>query len=56
MLVDSTGWRSSLFASAEALLESGKLDEDDCLVPDLKMPGMIVEAANEVEDSQRVGI
>lgn len=40
MLVDSIGWRSSLFASAAGFLESGREAEADCLVLDLQMPGL----------------
>ncbi len=39
-LLRSSGYSVSTFASAEAFLESGALREADCLVLDVRMPGM----------------
>ena len=39
-LVESAGHLSSMFASAEDFLRSGDLVRADCLVTDLRMPGM----------------
>jgi FixJ family two-component response regulator len=39
-LVSALGYAASTFSSAEQLLVSGKLDETDCLITDLQMPGM----------------
>ena len=37
-LIRSVGYRAALFASAEAFLTSGQIDEMDCLIVDLHMP------------------
>jgi FixJ family two-component response regulator len=39
-LVNALGYAASTFASAEQFLISGKIDETDCLITDLQMPGM----------------
>ena len=39
-LVESAGYVSRLFASAEEFLKSGALAEAICLVTDVRMPGM----------------
>jgi CheY-like chemotaxis protein len=39
-LVRSVGYRCSLFASAEAFLRSGQLNETDCMLLDTFMPGL----------------
>ena len=39
-LLESAGYRSSMFASAEVFLRSEDLGGADCLVTDLRMPGM----------------
>jgi FixJ family two-component response regulator len=39
-LVRSAGLRACGFASAEAFLESNQLSETDCLVLDIRIPGM----------------
>lgn len=40
MLVESFGWASLAYASAEEFLENYSAGECDCLVLDLQMPGM----------------
>lgn len=40
MLVESFGWVSLAYASAEEFLENYSAGERDCLVLDLQMPGM----------------
>lgn len=39
-VIRSVGYRSSLFASAEAFLQSGQLTETDCILLDIFMPGL----------------
>ena len=39
-LVESAGFASAVFASAEAFLQSGRLAEAICLITDVRMPGM----------------
>ncbi|HYZ85626.1 MAG TPA: response regulator, partial [Bryobacteraceae bacterium] len=39
-LVRSVGYRCRAYQSAEAFLESGGLDETDCILLDIRMPGM----------------
>lgn len=39
-LVESAGFASHIFASAEDLLDSGKLNEASCLISDIRMPEM----------------
>jgi FixJ family two-component response regulator len=39
-LLRSAGYKCALFASAEAFLESGRLEETDCMVVDVRMPGL----------------
>ena len=39
-LVESAGYRSSVFSSAEEFLASGKLTDAACLITDVRMPGM----------------
>ena len=40
LLVESFGFRSATFESAESFLRSGRLDETSCLIVDVHMPGM----------------
>jgi FixJ family two-component response regulator len=39
-LLKSVGFRTTVFAAAEDFLKSGKLHELDCLILDVRMPGM----------------
>jgi FixJ family two-component response regulator len=39
-LIESFGFRSAAFESAEGFLESGELHETSCLILDVRMPGM----------------
>ena len=39
-LLASIGFRTQVFASAEDLLNSGRLQDTDCLIVDVWMPGM----------------
>jgi FixJ family two-component response regulator len=39
-LLQSLGYRTALFPSAEQFLESGRVAETTCLITDLQMPGM----------------
>lgn len=39
-LLKSFGFRTTIFAAAEDFLNSGKLYELDCLILDVRMPGM----------------
>ncbi len=39
-LVKSLGYATATFASAEEFLQSGRLQETDCLITDVQMPGM----------------
>jgi FixJ family two-component response regulator len=39
-LVRSLGWQARVFASAEAFLESGSIDETSCVISDIRMPGL----------------
>jgi FixJ family two-component response regulator len=39
-LLRSAGYRTAVFESAEALLDSDRLGEPDCLVLDIRMPGL----------------
>src|SRR5216683_4531493 len=39
-LVESAGFAPLVFSSAEAFLQSGKLNEAICLITDVRMPGM----------------
>src|SRR5882762_5301434 len=39
-LLRSAGYRCAVFPSAEVFLESGCLRETDCIVLDVRMPGM----------------
>lgn len=39
-LIESAGFTTFLFSSAEELLGSGKLLEASCLITDIRMPGM----------------
>jgi FixJ family two-component response regulator len=39
-LLRSLGWEVSLYASAESFLESGQIDDMDCVITDVQMPGM----------------
>src|SRR5882757_3387978 len=40
MLLESAGYRCAVFPSAEAFLASGSVDQTDCMVLDVRMPGM----------------
>ena len=40
LLIESFGYRASIFESAEAFLKSGHLNDTCCLVVDVQMPGM----------------
>ncbi len=39
-LIDSIGYRAEVFASGEAFLNSPYLSQTDCLIADVRMPGM----------------
>jgi FixJ family two-component response regulator len=39
-LVQSLGYRTAVFPSAEQFLESGSVEETACVITDLQMPGM----------------
>jgi FixJ family two-component response regulator len=39
-LISSVGYQVELFASAEEFLNSGHLHDTDCLILDVRMPGM----------------
>jgi FixJ family two-component response regulator len=39
-LIRSEGYRCMVFPSAEAFLDSGQLHDTDCMVLDVRMPGM----------------
>jgi FixJ family two-component response regulator len=39
-LIGVLGYSVDAFASAEAFLESGRLDATDCVISDVQMPGM----------------
>jgi len=39
-LLRSAGYKCSVFPSAETFLASGSLDQTDCMVLDVRMPGM----------------
>jgi FixJ family two-component response regulator len=39
-LVASLGYRAFSFASAEEFLESGSVDESECVILDVQMPGL----------------
>jgi FixJ family two-component response regulator len=39
-LLRSVGYRCAVFPSAEAFLDSGQVDETDCVVLDIRMPGL----------------
>ena len=39
-LVESAGFATLVFSSAEAFLQSGRLAEATCLITDVRMPGM----------------
>lgn len=39
-LAKSAGYAADMFSSAEAVLESGALERADCLITDVRMPGM----------------
>jgi FixJ family two-component response regulator len=40
LLLESAGYRSAGFGSAEALLESGSVETACCLILDIQLPGM----------------
>ena len=40
LLLESFGFRTAVFESAESFLSSGRLDDTSCLVVDVQMPGM----------------
>jgi FixJ family two-component response regulator len=40
VLIRSLGYEAATYASAEAFLESGRVDESSCLITDVQMPGM----------------
>jgi FixJ family two-component response regulator len=39
-LISSAGFRAKVFASGEAFLYAGQLQDTDCLIVDVRMPGM----------------
>jgi FixJ family two-component response regulator len=39
-LIDSVGFRTEVFASGEAFLNSPDIAQTDCLITDVRMPGM----------------
>src|SRR5260370_32768350 len=39
-MLKSAGWPSQAFASAEEFLKSGEQDQTECLIADIRMPGM----------------
>lgn len=39
-LIDSIGYRAEVFASGEAFLNSPYVSQTDCLIADVRMPGM----------------
>ncbi len=39
-LLRSAGYKCAVFPSAEVLLDSGRVDDTDCIVLDVRMPGM----------------
>jgi FixJ family two-component response regulator len=39
-LVSSLGYKTQTFASGEAFLESGQLEQTSCLITDIQMPGL----------------
>jgi FixJ family two-component response regulator len=39
-LIDSVGFRAEVFGSGEEFLKSPSLSETDCLIADVRMPGM----------------
>jgi FixJ family two-component response regulator len=39
-LVQSLGYRAFTFSTAEQFLKSGRVDETECLITDLQMPGL----------------
>jgi len=40
LLIESFGYRASVFESAEAFLRSGELHDTSCLIVDVNMPGI----------------
>jgi len=40
LLIESFGYRATVFESAETLLRLGQLNKTSCLVVDIQMPGM----------------
>ncbi len=40
LLIESFGYRASVFESAEAFLRSGELHDTSCLIVDVHMPGI----------------
>jgi len=40
LLIESFGYRASVFESAEAFLRSGELHDTSCLIVDVQMPGI----------------
>lgn len=54
MLLESAGYQCGLFSSAEAFLASGSLDQTDCIVLDVRMPGMSgPELQSRIRESNR---
>jgi FixJ family two-component response regulator len=49
-LIRSLGYVAAAFPSAEAFLGSGRLDDTDCLITDLQMPGL---SGVELQDALR---
>jgi|SRR5258705_13316369 FixJ family two-component response regulator len=39
-LIQSLGYRTATFPTAERFLESGRVEETSCLIADLQMPGL----------------
>ena len=54
MLLQSAGYKCAVFPSAEAFLASGSLEQTDCMVLDVRMPGMSgPELQSKIRESNR---